>query len=173
MLVAEEWHKYEESYLKYGVELAPKVTKEDLRKRAVRRTEKKKRFRIRSSEKVLVLLLILAVGICAFTVICLQAWQSDINYNIYTLKQKANTITGQIDNLNVELNKQNQLDAIESYAVQNFALSFPDQDQYVYIVDLKGTSEVNDYVKSLAAEQRGAEVQEDLTPAEAASRLLA
>ena len=173
MLAAGEWHRYEESYLKYGVELAPEVTQEELRKRAARRTENKKRFRIRSGERVLVLLLILAVGICSFMVICLQAWQSDINYNIYKLKQEANSISGQIDNLNVELNRQNQLDTIESYAVQNFALSFPDQDQYVYIVDLKGTSEVNDYVRSLAAEQRGAEVQEDLTPAEAAGRLLA
>ena len=173
MLVAEEWHKYEESYLKYGVELAPEVTEEELRKRAVQRTENRKRFRVKASERVLVLLLIFAVGICAFTVICLQAWQSDINYNIYKLKQEAANITGQIDNLNVELNKQNQLDSIESYAVQNFALTYPDQDQYVYIVDLKGAGEVNEYIRSLAVEQRGAEVQEDLTPAEAAGRLLA
>lgn len=173
MLAAEEWHKYEESYLKYGVELAPEVTREELRKRAAKRTENRKRFRVKASERVMVLFLILAVTICCFAVICLQAWQSDINYNIYKLKQEANNITGQIDNLNVELNKQNQLDTIESYAAQNFALTYPDQDQYVYVVDMKGTSEVNDYVRSLAAEQRGAEVQEDLTPAEAAGRLLA
>ena len=173
MLVAEEWHKYEESYLKYGVELAPEVTEEELRKRAAQRTENRKRFRVKSNDRVLILILILAVTICAFTVICLQAWQSDINYNIYQLNQESKNITGQIDNLNVRLNSRNQLDDIESYAVQNFALTYPDQDQYVYVVDLKGTSEVNDYIESLATEQRGAVIHKDVTPAEAASHLLA
>ena len=172
-MAAEGLQNYEENYRKYGVDLAPEVTSEELRKRAAQRTGNQKKNRVKASDRVMILILIIAVGICAFVAICLEAWQSDINYRIYGLNQKAEKITGEIDNLNVKLNGWNQLDEIESYAVSNFALTYPDQDQYVYVVDLKGTSEVNDYVESLAAEQRGAEVQKDVTPAEAASHLLA
>ena len=173
MLAAEEWRNYEETYLKYGVELAPEAKDQSPRKRAAHKAGNKKKIRVKASERVMILLLILAIGSCAFAAICLEAWQSKINYRIYDLKQNAEKITGEIDNLNVKLNSQNQLSTIESYAAKNFSLTYPDQDQYVYVVDLKGTSEVNDYIRLLAVEQRGAEVQKAVTPAEAASHLLA
>ncbi|MGI6206346.1 MAG: cell division protein FtsL [Anaerovoracaceae bacterium] len=173
MLAAEEWRKYEEDYLRYGVELEPEPEPQpehEVKKKT--RKHNKSSSRIDARGKVVILGLIAIIGLCSLVFICLQAWKSDINYNIYTLTQEEKQLSGDIDNLNVELNSNNQLDTIEQYAQDNLGMTYPTQEQYVYVTDLKGTSEVNDYIASLAESQRGAAIQEDITPAEAASRLL-
>jgi len=174
MSAAQEWQKYEENYLKYGVELRPEETEADRRRKqkAAQKKEQKSKIRVKSSDRVLVLLLIFAVAVCAFMVICLQAMQSDINYRIYTLNQEAENITGEIDNLKVTLNSKAEMKSIESYAVKNLGMTYPDQSQYEYVGDLKGSSEVNDYIESLSEEERGVKLQKDLTPAEAAGHVL-
>lgn len=174
MVAVGEWQKYEESYLKYGVDLQPDAEGEAARRRQKAALKRKQRpkIRVRASDKVLALILILAIAICSFAVICLEAYQSDINYNIYKINQESQQVNREIDDLSVSLNGQDEMAAIEEYASGSLGLSYPTQEQYMYVGDLKGTSDVNDYVTSLAAEQRGAEIQEDLSPAEAASRLL-
>lgn len=175
MLAAEEWHKYEESYRKYGLDLEPEEPEEDrLRKEEEKKATaaEKKTFRITSSDKILFLGIILAVAAACLFATGIMAWQSDINYNIYGLKQEAKALSGDIDNLNVELNGHNQLDYIEKTAQESFGMVYPSQDKYIYVVDKKGSSEVNEYIETLAASERGAAVQKDVTPAKAAGRLL-
>ena len=173
MLAAEEWQKYEEDYLRYGVELEPEPEPEQ-KQRKKQASEKKSHssYRVSARGRAVILGLIAVIGLCSLIFICLQAWKSDINYHIYTLTQQEKELSNDIDNLNVNLNSNNQLDKIESYAKESLGMTYPSQEQYVYVVKLKGTSEVNNYIKSLSESQRGAAIQEDISPAEAASRLL-
>ncbi|MDD7409255.1 MAG: cell division protein FtsL [Anaerovoracaceae bacterium] len=174
MLAAEEWQKYEEDYLQYGVELEPEVEPEPQKGPEKKRKKKKaaSSYRVTAGGRLAILSLIAIIAFCAALFIGFQAWKSNINYHIYELTQQEKELSGDIDNLNVDLNSNNQLDKIETYAQQHLGMTYPMQEQYVYVVKLKGTSEVNSYIASLAASQRGAAIQKDITAAEAASRLL-
>ena len=57
--------------------------------------------------------------------------------------------------------------SVESILTQSFK-----DFEFIIILDNPKNFEVNNYIKSLSESQRGAAIQEDISPAEAASRLL-
>lgn len=171
MIAANEWQRFEESYVRYGLDLAPE-SRTDVRRERKAKAAQKTSLKVRPRDKMIILLLIFLMGVCGVVLVCLHAYESDINYNIYKLSQQANELNGEIDNLNVDINSYNDLDEIEEYATDNLGMRYPSQDQFVHIGALMGTQEVNDYVAALAAEQRGIGIQTDYTLSQAAMDLL-
>ena len=171
MIAANEWHRFEESYVRYGLDFAPE-SRTDARRERKAKAAQKSSLKFRPRDKMIILLLIFLMGVCGVVLVCLHAYESDINYNIYKLSQQANELNGEIDNLNVDINSYNDLDEIEEYATDNLVKRYPEQDQFVHIGALMGTQEVNDYVAALAAEQRGIGIQTDYTLSQAAMDLL-
>lgn len=172
MIAANEWHRFEESYVRYGLDLAPAAPRTDARRERRVKAAQKTSLKVRPRDKMIILLLIFLMGVCGVVLVCLHAYESDINYDIYKLSQQVNELNGEIDNLNVDINSYNDLDDIEEYATEELGMRYPDQDQYVHIGALIGTQEVNDYVAALAAEQRGIGIQTDYTLSRAAMDLL-
>lgn len=170
MLAANEWRKFEESYMKYGVNLAPEPDVQVRRAKKAKEAQKTS-YKIKPRDKMIILLLILMMGVCGVALVCLHAYESNINYKIYTLNQEVNDLNGEIDNLNVDLNSYNNLDEIEDYAKENLGMDYPDQDQYIYVGDLIGSAEVNAYMAALAEQQRGVMIQNDYTLVQAARDL--
>ncbi len=173
MLAAEEWRQYEESYEEsYGEESPerkPAPSGTTLKKHPS--SDKIQIAKRRKQSRLIALTIVLMMGICGVFLVCVNAWQTEINYQIFQLKQEKQELASQIDNLNVSLNSGSQLGDIETYAKGSLGMSYPSQEQYVYVNDLKGTSEVNRYVSALASEQRGLDVKKDTTPAQAAKHL--
>lgn len=169
MLAAEEWHRYQEDYIRYGVELKPEEPDVKKEKKA---GQKKASVKITASEKAVVLSFILAVGLCCIAIIFLQAFTSNISYNIYELNQKIDAIEGDIDNLNVTLQSQNNLSQIEYYATNTLQMVFPEKEQCVSISGLVGSEEVDAYIAALSQSQKGVAVNKNITVAVAARKLL-
>ncbi len=167
MIAAEEWHRYQEDYMRYGVDLTPQ-------KPYVRRKKKEKASALRATakEKTTLLVLIAAAGVCCIMIIFFQACASRINYDVYTLNQEINSLSVEIGNLTAEINGFNNLDDIEYRAVNDLFMVYPEHEQYVYVDDLKGSREVENYISSLSASQRGVSVENDATVADAAKHLL-
>ena len=134
MLAAEEWHRYQEDYVRYGVELKP--GEPDVKKEK-KTGQKKSSVKISAAEKTLVLSFILAVGLCCIAIIFMQAYTSNISYKIYELNQKIDVVEGDIDNLNVTLQSQNNLSQIEYYATNTLQMVYPEKEQRVLSADLR------------------------------------
>jgi cell division protein FtsL len=166
MIAANEWHKYQENYIKYGIDLTPEAPRK-------KKVASKTTIRVSAQERTLILMLIAAVGICCIAMVFLQACASHINYNVYKLNQEIESVSGEIDNLNVELSGYNKLDDIEYAAQNSLGMVHPSQDQYVYVADMTGSKEVDDYIEALSDSQRGMEVKKNATVSVAAKHLLA
>lgn len=166
MIAAEEWHRYQEDYVRYGVDLRPEQPKP--KKKAAEKTS----LKVSAQEKAMILMLIIAVGICCIAIIFLQAMASGINYKVYTLNQEIAELEGDIDNLNVTLQSQNNLSQIEYYAENTLMMVYPGRDQRVSVENLKGSKEVDAYIASLSESQKGIAVQKNVTAAAAARKLL-
>lgn len=156
MIAADEWHKYQESYVKYGIDLAPET--EERPKKAPAREPAVK---ISAKEKGRILLAIMAIGICCIAVIFMQACASSINYSVYSLNQEISVLEGDIDNLHVQLNSYAALDYVESYATENLGMIYPGRDQYVNVSDMEGSAEVESYIADLTAQQKGVSAAAD------------
>lgn len=166
MIAAEDWHRYQEDYVKYGVDLRPEAPKTG------KKSAEKTSLKVSAQEKAVILMLILAVGICCIAIIFLQAMASGINYKVYTLNQEIAELKGDIDNLNVTLQSQNNLSQIETYAENNLKMVYPAKDQRVAVSEIAGSAEVDAYIASLSESQKGTAVQKNVTAAAAARKLL-
>lgn len=149
MIAADEWHKYQENYVKYGVALEPEP------ERPKKVSAKESVVRVSAREKSNILLMIVMIGICAIAVIFMQAWAASIDYNIYSLEQDIHTLEGDVENLTVQLNSGGGLDYVEYYASKNLGMAYPTGDQYVYVKEYEGNAAVDAYIAELAASQRG------------------
>ena len=170
MIAADEWHKYQESYVKYGIDL------ETEKERPKREPVKEPVLRVTAKEKGRILLVIAAIGICCIVIIFLQACASSINYSINTLNQEINVLEGDIDNLHVQLNSASGLDYVEEYATEQLGMIYPDSGQYVYTDELASSSEIDSYIAALTLSQKGtaaAAAAEEKSVSAAAKRLLA
>ena len=150
MIAADEWHKYQESYVKYGIDLAPET--EERPKKAPAREPAVK---ISAKEKGRILLAIMAIGICCIAVIFMQACASSINYSVYSLNQEISVLEGDIDNLHVQLNSYAALDYVENYATENLGMIYPGSDQYVDVAGMEGSAEVEAYIAELTEREKG------------------
>lgn len=174
MLAANEWHKFEENYRKYGLDFQPQKSMEEFREeRAAKAAARKSSTRIKPRDKIVILLLILAIGVCGVALVCLHAYESSINYHIFQLNQEAGELNGEINNLNVELNGYSNLDEIASYATKNLGMVYPETSQYEDVSMLVGRPEVDEYIAGLTAQQRGVVADSDYTLAQAAMDLFA
>ena len=166
MIAAEKWHRYQEDYIKYGVNLAPEREKPERRKT-------KPALRVSVQERTLILFTILAIGVCCIVMIFFQACASNINYSVYTLNQEISSLEGDIDNLNVELTGYNNLDDIEYVATTSLGMVYPDNSQHITVNSTAQQGQVDSYIASLTKEQKGIVVQKNATVASAARHLLA
>jgi len=166
MIAAEKWHMYQEDYMHYGVDLTPRMPY--VEKKVVKKTK----IKVSARERSIILMLMAAVGVCAIALIFLQALASDINYSVYSLNQEIREMQGDIDNLNVTLQSQNNLSQIESYASENLHMVYPDKSQRISVDGLVGSAEVNAYIADLSDSQKGIVVSKHVTVADAAKQLL-
>jgi len=167
MIAAEQWHRYQEDYMRYGIDMAPERPKPE------RKKQTKPALKISVQERVLILLTVIAIGVCCIVMIFFQACASDINYSVYTLNQDIRTLEGEIDNLNVQLNGYNNLDDIEYVATTSLGMVYPDNSQYITVNSTARQSEIDNYIAGLTKEQKGIVVQKNATVASAARHLLA
>lgn len=165
---AEAWNSYSYARGRYKKSEASKKTQT-----AAKKTKNKKRsLRLSSREKGLVLLTILLAGICCLAVIFMQAYASDINYNVYELKSEITEVEDEIDNLYGKINTGYTLDDVESYATNNLGMYFPTTDKYIYVKNIDNTEDVDKYISELSATQRGTAIVPEVADAAEAGRIL-
>ncbi len=125
------------------------------------------------AEKSIIIVAIIAVCFFLMVTLVTQVLASGVNTEIYNYNREIDKLTGEIENLNVELNSSKNLSVIESYATEQLSMSYPGKGQLVYVKNLVNKNAIEGYITSLSARERGIAVEYDATCAEAGSSLLA
>ncbi|MCR4600273.1 MAG: cell division protein FtsL [Clostridia bacterium] len=173
MNAAQDWSRYEEEYKRYGLDMRPAPSADDpaVKRKKIKKENAKPELRVTTHDRNVMISLVLAIAVCMIAIIFFRAYAANINYKISSLNQQIEALNDDIDNLNVKLKTGSSLDQIEAYAVSNLGMGYPNKDNNVDVTELENTDEVNAYIKSLAASQRGLVVNSEITVSDAAKRL--
>ncbi|QHI73040.1 cell division protein FtsL [Aminipila terrae] len=124
MMPAEQWYEYQDSYKKYGFDMKPKK---------VRTVKQKKKSSVTSKDRVAMIFLTIVIGALCVSVIITTAYAASIKYNINDIIKKNEVITGEIENLTVQLNQANNIQAIEYKATTQLGMVNPDPNDFIYV----------------------------------------
>lgn len=125
MMPAEKWYEYQKSYKKYGLDMKPSISLD--------KKQKKPRPGIRLLDKVKLLAIILMVGALCICLVISVAYSTQIKFEINSLISEAESIQGEIENLNVKLKSACNITLIEDRAINELGMVYPEIDQIAFI----------------------------------------
>lgn len=123
---AEKWYEYQESYRKYGFDMKPPKEKSI-------KQNKKRSFEISGKDKFHLAMLIVLSGVLCVGLIVATAYAANLKFEINRTIMANNALTGEIENLNMKIEKNTNIAAIESKAVNELGMSYALPEQIVYI----------------------------------------
>lgn len=126
MIAAEQWYKYQDDYKRYGFDMKPKTER-------TQNIKSKEKPTISTKEKFRLVLLTIVVGILCVSLILTTAYAAKIKFNINTMLKENVIIQGEIENLNVNINKGKNIQIVEARAVAELGMVYPASNQLVYV----------------------------------------
>ena len=126
MIAAEQWYKYQDDYKRYGFDMKPKTER-------TQNIKSKEKQTISTKEKFRLVLLTIVVGILCVSLILTTAYAAKIKFNINTMLKENVIIQGEIENLNVNINKGKNIQIVEARAVAELGMVYPASNQLVYV----------------------------------------
>jgi len=127
MMAAEQWYEYQNSYKRYGIDMKPRTTdKQDIKM-------KNTSTGITQKDKLHLLLLTIFVGILCVGLILTTAYAASVKYHVNSLTKENDVIQGEIENLKVEIESNNNIQIIEQKATSELGMVYPTSDQLIYI----------------------------------------
>lgn len=127
MLAAEKWYEYQTSYQKYGLDMKPMTVKNNAN------LPKKAKNMMNAKDKSRLLALTVLVGLICICLIVMAAYAAQVKYNINGILAKTDSVQGEIENLNVEINSAANITAIEEKARTRLGMVYPTSEQITYI----------------------------------------
>ena len=124
MMTAEKWYEYQDSYVRYGLDMKPQQEKVK-REKPVSSVTAKDKFRL--------ILLTVFLGVLCVGVIITSAYAAQLKYDINTIIQENAVIEGEIQNLNVSIKKETNIATIEEKAMNELGMVYPYGNQVVYM----------------------------------------
>lgn len=130
MLAAEKWYEYQTSYHKYGLEMKPE---KNSRKKIKVAAAKAATFT--AKDKLFVIFLTIFLGGLCISLIIGSAYAAKIKFQTNTIIKETSVLQGEIENLNVEIKSQNSIETIESKAINDYGMVYPDASEYIKLTD--------------------------------------
>ncbi|QAT43314.1 cell division protein FtsL [Aminipila luticellarii] len=124
MMPAEQWYEYQDNYKKYGFDMKPKK---------VHKVKQKKKSNVTPKDRIAIMFLTIVIGALCVAVIITTAYSASIKYHINNVIRENEVITGEIENLTVQLNKANNIQAIEYKATTELGMVYPNPNDFIYI----------------------------------------
>lgn len=124
MMPAEQWYEYQDNYKKYGFDMKPKN---------VVTVKEKKKSVITKKDRIAMILLTMLIGAVCVSVIISTAYAASIKYQINNIIKDNAVLTGEIENLTVQINGANNIQTIEQKASTQLGMVYPDPNQFVYL----------------------------------------
>lgn len=136
MIAAEQWHEQQCRYQKYGIDMKPRTAVKP------RTQEAAVKWKVTKKDKAMLLTCTMLAGMLCVCMILVSAYATSINYRINAVSQQNLTLQGEIENLNVKIQAENNLAAIEQKAMA-IGMVYPSPSQFVFME--KDTNEIKDF----------------------------
>ncbi len=130
MMPAEKWYEYQESYRKYGFDMKP-------RKEKPIKQNKKHAIEISGKDKFHLAMFIVLLGVICVGLIVSTAYAANLKFEINRTIMANNELKGEIENLNMKIEKNTNISAIEEKAVNELGMSYALPEQIVFIEEQK------------------------------------
>jgi len=124
MMTAEKWYEYQENYKRYGLDMKPKADKFV----AVKREPE-----ITLSERVKTLTTLFLAGLLSVLIIISIAYTAGVTYEINMITKDNKQISGEIDNLNVNIKNATNIRHIEKMAQEELGMIYPSPERFVFL----------------------------------------
>lgn len=124
MMPAEQWYEYRKKYSDYGLSMEPERKKE--KKRV-------KKSGAGSKDFVMFAFFAMVIGVLGIGVIISNAYEANIQCSINEVMKENGAIMGEIENLRVDLNQANNIQAIESRAAAELGMIYPNPNDFIYV----------------------------------------
>lgn len=139
MIAPEQWYDYQKQYQKYGIDMKPQ-TERIPRKERLERERREKRERLSkgfvlsvgSDHKVMLALVSICV-IAMIMIVVMTSYAAKITYDINEIKLVNGAISGEIEDLDVQMLSSTTITYIEGQAKDNLGMKNPDSSHRVYL----------------------------------------
>ena len=136
MIAAEQWYEYQKQYQQYGLDMRPeeeRVSRREQRKQE-REAARTRGVTLRlSNDHKIMFSLIVAVAVVLMIVVVMVSYAAKVTYDINTIKAENDVITGEIEDLDVQMLSSNTVLYIESQAKEKLGMKNPDNKHCVYL----------------------------------------
>jgi cell division protein FtsL len=86
-------------------------------------------------DRAKLIMLLLVIGVLCVAGVVSTAYATQIKYNLNEINKQNIVIQGEIDNLNVIIQEENNVAKIEDKAINLLGMVYPSYDQIVYIAE--------------------------------------
>ena len=124
MMTAEKWYEHQHNYMRHGIEM---------KEREVEPVRASQDSIVTAQDKVKIILLLFIVGILSISIILSNAYVAEVRHEINTLTRQSADLRGQIENLNVQIERASSLRIIEERAKNELGMIYPFGSQVVFL----------------------------------------
>ena len=123
MIAANKWYQYQQQYGEAVFQPYERVI----------RTREKAKVRVTSKDRLVLIILTILAGLIGIGLVISSAFSASIKYDINMLIKENAVIQGEIENLNVEIKEASNIGTIETRAIEELGLVYPDYTQFRYL----------------------------------------
>jgi cell division protein FtsL len=124
MMTAEKWYEHQHKYMRHGIEM---------KEREIASDRSNQDSVVTAQDKVKIILLLLVVGILCVSIIISTAYVAGVRHEINDITRQSADIRGQIENLNVQIERATNLRIIEERAKNELGMIYPLGSQVRFI----------------------------------------
>ncbi len=132
MMTAEKWYEYQKNYQKYGLDMKPQ------REHGVRthrkRAESRPVLSVGSSKRAILAFVVIA-GLAMIMMIIIAAYSANLQYSINSMQSENRALSGEIENLQVEVYSANNIEYVENKATSELGMIYPAESSKIYITN--------------------------------------
>ena len=136
MIAAEQWYEYQKQYQQYGLDMRPEEERISQRERRKQEREAARArgmvLQLNNDHKVM-FSLVVAIAVVLMMVVVMVSYAAKITYDINAIKAENDVITGEIEDLDVQMLSANTVIYIESQAKTKLGMKSPDNKHCVYL----------------------------------------
>ena len=122
MVAAEKRYYYDERLFQNDPEKNDKVG-----------AKKEKKLILSKAKKVRLIMSLFLVGSICVAMITTTAYASSVKYNIFSINKEIKMLEGDVDSLNLQIERQSNLNVLENRAITELGMIYPDTSQIVFL----------------------------------------
>lgn len=96
-------------------------------------TKKQKKLILSQAKKIRLIMSLFLIGSICVVMITTTAYASQVKYNIFSINKEVKTLEGDVDNLNLQIERQCNLSVVENRALNELGMVYPSTDQIVFL----------------------------------------